>query len=321
MTLFVRSTLLLSSSASLLLGLGGTAMSQTAGGGTTLPGITVVRPEQRAQPPRRPKTRVVTGKRRETPAAPPPPSSEQVQAAANRQVVQQTQKFDQRRDDVILPKIGTSNYELTQRDIENLPQGNAAQLSDIVLQFPGVYQDSTSSGDFHVRNEHANVQYRINGILLPDGVSGFSQLMETSFIGSIGLLTGALPAQYGLRTAGVIDITSKSGAALSGGSVSVYGGSRQTITPSFEYGGVEGNTDYYVAGRYLSTGLGLENPISSLNAIHDHSEQGRFFAYTSTVLDPTTRVVTLTGFAETRYQIPNNPGQPGNAGGFCGGPF
>jgi opacity protein-like surface antigen len=249
------------------------------------------------------------------------PSPEQVQATANSQVVQQTQNFDQRRDNVLLPKTGATTNELTQRDLETIPQGGAAQLSDIVLQFPGVSQDSTSAGDFHIRNEHANVQYRINGILLPDGVSGFSQLLETSFISNIQLLTGALPAQYGLHTAGVLDITSKSGAALSGGSVSVYGGSRQTITPSFEYGGVAGATDYYVAGRYLSTGLGLENPIASPDAIHDHSEQGRFFAYTSTVLDPTTRVVTISGFGETRYQIPNNPGQPGNAGGFCGGPF
>ena len=142
--------------------------------------------------------------------------------------MQQTQNFDQRRDNVILPKTGTTSYELTQRDIENLPQGNDASLKDVVLQFPGVYQDLTSSGEFHVRNEHANVQYRINGVLLPDGVSGFSQLLETSFIGSIGLITGALPAQYGLHTAGVLDITTKTGAALSGGSVSVYGGSRQT---------------------------------------------------------------------------------------------
>jgi opacity protein-like surface antigen/outer membrane receptor protein involved in Fe transport len=286
---------------------------------TVLPQTNVRAPKQAAKPATQ-KPQVATGQA--TPATPAQPSPAQAEAAANRQVVQQTQNFDQRRDNVLLPKTGATSYELTQRDIETLPQGNAAQLSDIVLQFPGVYQDSTSSGDFHVRNEHANVQYRINGIVLPDGVSGFSQLLETSFIGSITLLTGALPAQYGLRTAGVLDITSKSGAALSGGSVSIYGGSRQTITPSFEYGGVEGKTDYYVAGRYVSTGLGLENPIASPNAIHDHSEQGRFFAYTSTVLDdPTTRVVTLSGFGETRYQIPNNPGQAGNAGGFCGGPF
>jgi outer membrane receptor protein involved in Fe transport len=322
MKLRARSTFLLSSSASLLLGLGNPAHSQTlaAAGTTTLPEIEVVAP-QRAQPTRRPKTRVTTGKPRQTPAAPPAPTPEQVQAAANRQVVQQTQNFDQRRDNVILPKTGASTYELTQRDIENIPQANAIQLSDLVLQFPGVYQDSTSQGDFHVRNEHGNVQYRINGILLPDGVSGFSQILETSFISNMRLLTGALPAQYGLHTSGVIDITSKSGTALAGGSVSVYGGSRQTISPSFEYGGVEGKTDYYVTGRYLSTGLGLEPPTPFLNAIHDHSEQGRLFAYTSTLLDPTSRLVTISGFGESRYQIPNNPGQPGNLGGFCGGPF
>jgi opacity protein-like surface antigen/outer membrane receptor protein involved in Fe transport len=291
---------------------------QAPPGTNVLPETRVARPAEQRRPRTPPPRQVV---RNPAPVA-PAQTAEQVQAAANRQVVQQTQNFDQRRDNVLLPKTGATTYGLNQRDIESLPQGNAAQLSDIVLQFPGVSQDSTSSGDFHIRNEHANVQYRINGILLPDGVSGFSQILETSFIGNIQLLTGALPAQYGLRTAGVLDITSKSGAALSGGSVSVYGGSRQTITPSFEYGGVEGKTDYYVTGRYLSTGLGLENPISSPNAIHDHSEQGRFFAYTSTVLDdPTTRVVTLSGFGATRYQIPNNPGQAGNAGGFCGGPF
>jgi opacity protein-like surface antigen/outer membrane receptor protein involved in Fe transport len=291
------------------------AAPQQATGGNVLPETRVVAPIERRQPRTRP-PQVVTN-------LPPPaaPSQGQVEAAANRQVVQQTQNFDQRRDNVILPKAGATTYELTQSDIENIPQGNAVQLSDLALQFPGVSQDSTSAGDFHIRNEHANVQYRINGILLPDGVSGFSQILETSFIGNMQLLTGALPAQYGLHTAAVIDITSKTGAALSGGSVSVYGGSRQTITPSFEYGGVEGKTDYYVTGRFLSTGLGLENPISSPNAIHDHSEQGRFFAYTSTVLDPTTRVVTLTGFGESRFQIPNNPGQAGNNGGFCGGPF
>jgi outer membrane receptor protein involved in Fe transport len=243
-----------------------------------------------------------------------------VQAEANRQAVTQTQTLDQRRDDVILPKIGTNTYELSQRDIENIPQASALQLSDVVLQYPGVTQDSTNQGDFHVRNEHANVQYRINGILLPDGVSGFSQILETSFIGSMRLITGALPAQYGLHTAGIVDLTSKSGAALAAGTVGVYGGSRQTISPYFEYGGVTGQTEYYATGRYLSTGLGLEIPTPTLNGIHDYSQQGRFFGYTSTLLDPSTRLVTIAGIGESRYQIPNNVGQAVNAGGFNGPP-
>src|SRR5260370_17488107 len=128
-----------------------------------------------------------------------------------------------------MTKAGSSNYELNAGDIQQIPQANAIQLSDLILQFPGVYQDSTSSGDFHVRNEHGNVQYRVNGILLPDGVSGFSQIIESSFIGSMRLITGALPAQYGLHTSGIIDITSKSGTAMPGRSVSLNATRRQTL--------------------------------------------------------------------------------------------
>src|SRR5499427_3767029 len=287
---------------------------------TPIPQITVT--ARRRAPPRRaavarpaPRPTAVTTA---APPAPPPPTPEQVQLQANQQVTQRTQTLDLRRDDVIMTKAGTSNYQLNAGDIQQIPQASAIQLSDLVLQFPGVYQDSTSQGDFHIRNEHGNVQYRVNGILLPDGVSGFSQIIESSFIGSMRLITGALPAQYGLHTSGIIDITSKSGAALAGGSVSLYGGSRQTISPSFEYGGVEGNTEYYATGRYLSTGLGLESPTPSLNAIHDNTQQGRLFTYTSTLLDPTSRLVTIAGFGETRYLIPNNVGQPLNAGGVPG---
>ena len=179
-------------------------------------------------------------------------------------------------------------------------------------------QDSASSGDFHVRNEHANVQFRVNGILLPDGVSGYSQFLDTTFIKSMTLITGALPAQYGLHTAGILDITTKNGSELQGGNIGVYGGSRQTFSNYFEYGGVKDNTEYFAVGRYYSSGLGLENPFNGLNAFHDHTELGRFFSYTSTVLNPENRISTISGMSVQRFQIPDNPGQPVNAGGFSG---
>ena len=83
--------------------------------------------------------------------------------------------------------------------------------------------------------------YRINGIIIPEGVSSLGPVLDTNFIGSLALLTGTLPAQYGLRTAGVLDITARS-FATPGGEISLYGGSRQTFTPSFDYGGSFGNT-------------------------------------------------------------------------------
>jgi outer membrane receptor protein involved in Fe transport len=311
MTLSVKTTLLLSSSASLLLGLGGTAMSQTAapagGGSTALPKIEVIQP-RRAQPPRRPQTRVTTGQRRETPAAPPPPTEAQVVAGKN-------DKFDAARQNIVAP-IGATSYQINHQAIEALPQGNNATLDKVLLQFPGVTQDSAASGELHVRNEHANIQYRINGIMLPDGVGAFGQFLDTGIVGSLALLTGALPAQYGLRTAGVLDIETKMDAFNNSGSVGVYGGSHGTITPSFEWGGTVGQTQYFVSGRFLQNNLGIENPTSSNEAIHDRTSQEKGFAYVSTVLDPTSRLTYIGGVSNSTFQIPNNPGQTPNFTAF-----
>ena len=60
--------------------------------------------------------------------------------------------------------------------------------------------------------------------------------ITAGFIGNLNLLDGALPAQYGLRTAGVVDLTTRSEYAP-GGSLSMYGGSFGTLSPSFDYGG------------------------------------------------------------------------------------
>ncbi len=305
MTLSVKTTFLLSSSASLLLGLGGAATAQTAapagGGGTALPKIEVIAP-RRAQPPRRPQTRVTTGQRRETPAAPPPPTEAQVVAGKN-------DKFDEARQNIVAP-IGATSYQVNHQAIEALPQGNNTTLDKALLQFPGVTQDSAASGELHVRNEHANLQYRINGIMLPDGVGGFGQILDTGIVGTMALLTGALPAQYGLRTAGVLDIETKADAFDNTGKVSVYGGSHQTITPFAEYGGTVGQTQYYVSGRYLYNNLGIENPTPANEAIHDRTQQEKGFLYLSTVLDPQSRLTWISGTSNSLYQIPNNPGQP-----------
>src|SRR5436305_11025617 len=263
MTLLARSTLLLSTSASLLLAFTGNATSQAAppaaGSGTTLPGITVIAPH-RVQPPRRPKVRVVTGKRRETPEAPPPQTDTQILAA-------KSAKFDAARQNIDKP-IGATSHQMSHQAIEALPQGNNASLDKVLLQFPGVTQDSAASGELHVRNEHANIQYRINGIMLPDGVGAFGQFLDTGIIGNLSLLTGALPAQYGLRTAGVLDIETKADAFNNSGSVSVYGGSHGTITTSVEYGGTVGQTQYFVSGRYFGSNLGTANPTPANQTIN-----------------------------------------------------
>ncbi len=312
-----RASFLYSSALLAVIGPGDAAFAQVA-----LPQLTV---RAAAQQKSKPKPRVV----RATPAAAPAKPTTATDPAAAK-----TNAFDQQRSN-LYTTIGTTSDTISHDTIEALPQGTNTTVEKVLLQAPGVSQDSAASGSLHVRNDHANVQFRINGVMLPDGVTGFGSILETGLIGNIALVTGALPAAYGLRTVGLIDITTRADAFNNSGSVSLYGGSRGTFTPSFEYGGTFGNTcpstaapqvgkaaplvsttecfpgvQYFFTGRYLQTTEGIENPTPSLNAIHDFSRQEKGFAYLSTFVDPTTRLSLIAGTATSSFQIPDVPGQP-----------
>jgi outer membrane receptor protein involved in Fe transport len=238
------------------------------------------------------------------------PTAQQTDAptAAQAALDNKMKALDQARDN-LLPKIGATSYTISRDAILALPQGDNTPIDKVILQFPGVsYDSAVSNPDFHVRNEYANVAYRINGIVIPEGVSSLGPVLDTNFIGSLSLLTGTLPAQYGLRTAGVLDITARS-FATPGGEISLYGGSRQTFTPSFDYGGSFGNSEYFVSARGNWNALGLENPTSSPDANHDYTQQGKFFGYSSTLLDESTRLSLISAVSYSAFQIPNNPAQ------------
>jgi outer membrane receptor protein involved in Fe transport len=217
--------------------------------------------------------------------------------------------FNQARSS-LLTQVGTNSFTFSREAIEALPQGTETPVSKLLLQAPGVAQDSAASGQVHVRNEHANLQYRINGIILPDGVSGFGEVLKSDFVRSLSLVTGALPAEYGLRTSGLVDITTRAGSEELGGNISSYGGSRGTLTPSIEYGGTSGAVDYFFTGRYLMNDEGIENPTPSWDAIHDHTDQGFGFGYVSALIDNSTRLSWISGVTVQNFQIPNTPGLP-----------
>src|SRR5436305_916443 len=88
----------------------------------------------------------------------------------------------------------------------------------------------------------------------------------------------------------------------------IPGGMRDWVQPSFEYGGRVGAIDYFVTGEYLHNAIGIENPTSSFNAIHDKTDQQRGFAYISGIIDPNTRLTGIFGTSRSQFQIPNVPG-------------
>jgi len=207
----------------------------------------------------------------------------------------------------IQPQTGASTYAISAQAIEAMPVGDNAALNQVVLQAPGVAQDSF--GQLHIRGEHNGLQFRLNGVILPEGLSVFSQALSPRLAGNVELITGALPAQYGLRTAGIVDITTKSSSGNNGGAVSIYGGSHGEVEPSFEYRGASGNFNYFVSGSYLQDGLGVESPDGKSNPLHDNTQQYQGFAYLEYLLNNDSRVSAIFGESDERFQIPNLSGQ------------
>ncbi len=205
-------------------------------------------------------------------------------------------------------RIGATVYTLSSKAIQNQPGGEDIPLNQTLLQVPGASQDSY--GQIHLRNDHANIQYRIDGVILPEGISFFGQSLTSRFASSIDVITGSLPAQYGLYTTGIVDIQTKSGTFQPGGSIGIYGGSHGWLEPSAEYAGAVGTISYYFAGDYTQNGIGIENPTGSSEPLHDDTQQGHGFGYIEDIIDSTSKITAMFGVYQGAFQIPDNPGQP-----------
>ena len=241
------------------------------------------------------------------PASGPAVSSTTQETVTLPQVVVTSRALDFAQEEIV-PSLGATKYSKGPAQIDVQSQGANASLDQTMLRFPGVVQDELDKR-LHVRGEEANLQYRINDVLLPDGLFGFGQELSTRFVDRLSLIDGSLPAQYGLRTAGVVDIRTKSGDSLQGGNFSLYGGSYDTLNPSLEYGGASGKLTWYFTGSELHNNIGLANPAPGPVPIHDVSDQLGGFAYLSYVIDDTSRVSLILSGAHHDFEIPNVTGQ------------
>jgi outer membrane receptor protein involved in Fe transport len=203
----------------------------------------------------------------------------------------------------IAPSLGAVAYTIGPIQIQTMGQGESTPFQQVILQVPGVVQDEF--GEEHVRGDHGDVQYRINGVLLPESLNGFAQEVDVHLIQAVTLLTGTMPAQFGDRTAGIIDVTTKTGYQLNGAQFSLYGGSYDTFNPSLQLGGSTSKLDYFVSVSQLHDDHGIDNTSADPTPLHDVTNQERFFGYFSHPFDATSRLTLLLSSSVARFQIPD----------------
>jgi len=210
-----------------------------------------------------------------------------------------------------------SSRDINSGDIDQLPEGATTSLPKLLYTTTAGFVEGSFNQVF-TRGNHANLQYQIDGIQLPDSVGGsFGEAFAPVNIDHMEILTGGLPAEFGTRMAGVVNIVTKSGTTQPGGEIGLGYGSYDQASSYANYGGSDssGAFHYFFSANASSTDRGLDTPApaninadqdgGSEQAIHDKSYGSDMFMKLDWQADNMDKY-SLVAFTENKfYQIPD----------------
>jgi outer membrane receptor protein involved in Fe transport len=206
-------------------------------------------------------------------------------------------------------RASSETYAVSRKDIEVLPRGNNNELHDVLLTIPSAVYGSLKQ--VHIRQDHANLQLRIDGVPIPETVSStFSDVISPRAWERADIVLGGMEANVGNKAAALIDVTTKSGSKPGFGSAQMFGGSNHTVSPSFEYGGTIGEKfRFYVLNSYMTTNRGIEPPTLGHSIFHGQSERNQTFIRGDYQHDNRNAFSWVFLNSVAKYQIPTQPGQ------------
>lgn len=216
--------------------------------------------------------------------------------------------------DVVAPlpplkyRSSSETFSLNRKEIEALPRGNNIDLDQLLLTIPSAAADALKQ--VHIRQDHANLQFRIDDVPIPDTVtSTFTDVLTPRAWERSDIILGGPEARYGDRTAAVFTITPKGGTSPAFGSVQTFGGGFQTVNPSFEYGGMIGDKfRYYVLNSATQSFRGIDPPTVGRSIFHDQSLRNQTFLrgqYQPDILNSFSWTMLA---SVAKFQIPTSPG-------------
>jgi hypothetical protein len=112
------------------------------------------------------------------------------------------------------------------------------------------------TGEVHIRGQHAEYTYYIDGVPVPPGISGsLNELFDPSVVDQIDFQTGGWDAEYGGRQSAVINITTKVPSGPFHAEESTFGGSYNTLGQSASLSSNNGRFGFFLAGSAQNSGM------------------------------------------------------------------
>lgn len=209
-------------------------------------------------------------------------------------------------DEVPLPSRATGSVSTMNRQaLQQLPKGDDRPITEVIATQPGFVLDAF--GNVYARGNHANIQYQIDGIPIPDSVGNlFASSLPVRLIQNLDIITGGIPAEFGDRLAAVVNINTRHGDATPDGLLQLRYGSFQTVEPSGWYARSFGRLGVFVGGSYLQSQRALDAPAVT-PIVHDDGKSGRVFLRLDWLQSQRDRFELFASYAYNFFQIPIDP--------------
>ena len=186
------------------------------------------------------------------------------------------------------------------------PGGDDRPITDVVATQPGFVTDAL--GNIYARGNHANIQYQVDGIPVPDSVGSlFAASIPVRLVSGLEIYTGGMPAEFGDRLGAVVNLTTRSAGEHPTGNVQVRYGSFDTIEPGATYSTKLGDTAGIFGGGSLQYSQRALDPPSIYPILHDTGYTGRLFTRVDWAPCDVNRYELFATYGHNRFQIPIDP--------------
>ena len=202
----------------------------------------------------------------------------------------------------------SSDTDLSQTILER-PLGAAPSraIESMVASTPGFVTDD--NGRMHPRGSESQVQYVVDGVPVTDNMSAiFSTSLDARTLRTVEVLTGGIPAEFGDKLAGIINVNTKSG--LEGptqGGLSFSGGSFSTGEIAADFSthtkklGFITNLSTSTSQRYLDP--------PTIDNFHNFGRTGKGFFRLDYQFDANNSLKSVLNFGGSNFQVPNRLAQ------------
>jgi hypothetical protein len=205
----------------------------------------------------------------------------------------------------VLEQDRTSSDTDLNQTILDRPVGAAPSraIESMVASAPGFVTDD--NGRMHPRGSESQVQYVVDGVPVTDNMSAiFSTSLDARTLRTVEVLTGGIPAEFGDKLAGVINVNTRSGLegptqagiSLSGGSFSTGEIAADFATHTRKFGFLT-NLSTTTSQRYLDP--------PTLDNFHNFGRTGKGFFRLDYQFDQNNTLRGTFTFGGSNFQVPN----------------